>query len=87
MSPDHTIPCLCALQLSLAVTCNPPRCGTLPLQARCTKFFHAILEASHYPGEPVRKEWGHERPDTRTTVHLTSSIGLQGQVRGRVPWK
>ena len=70
MSWLHILLCAWALRLSLAVTCNPPQGGTLPLLAHCEELVRALVLSGRLPGLRLNKDWGRDLPNGPRTVHL-----------------
>ena len=75
----HLLLFFSALNLSQAVTCNPPpRSGLLPSQTDCAELVHAILHAAQLPGISLTREWGRDLVNTPTTVHLPKIYWIAG---------
>ena len=79
MSPLRLLLFLSALNLSQAVTCNPPpRSGELPYPNHCSELIHTILDVARLPGISSNREWGRDLSNTPTTVHLPKVYWIAG---------
>ncbi|KAI4287569.1 MAG: hypothetical protein L6R35_003174 [Caloplaca aegaea] len=61
-----------------AAVCNPPRGGILPLLPDCTELVSSILDVAGLPRWTGAKEWGHDLPNTATTVYLPKTYWISG---------
>ena len=75
----HLLILFALLNLSQAVTCNPPpRSSVLPDPNHCAELVHALLDLARLPGISSNREWGRDLANTPTTVHLPKIYWIAG---------